>query len=286
MFFLFLIAAQTISGALEWLLLRRFRILETAGRPWQPSFFYVWEGAGVVGVLTGTWILKQASGRSFVELGYGSCYAARQFLSGAAWGFGTVSSFVLILVALRSYSFGLLAMSLSSTATYSVAWLVAMMGTALAGEMILHGAGLLTLADALGFWPAAGILSLLPAVLGLGSGGHGLNFANGLSTLVASLFACYTVRRTGAIWFACGFHALFDYTSLFIYGSPSRGNQGGEPIATRLLTGGFHGPRWLTGGALGIVSSWVLLPILVFVFAAYRSRSTGSIESRQPKGPD
>jgi hypothetical protein len=90
------------------------------------------------------------------------------------------------------------------------------------------------------------------------------------------MLACYTVLRTGAIWFAIGLHAMLDFSALFIYGSPSRGNLGGQPIDTRLFFGGFHGADWITGGASGVESSWILLPIVAVlsVLVFYRMRET------------
>jgi hypothetical protein len=60
------------------------------------------------------------------------------------------------------------------------------------------------------FWPAAILLSLAFA------GDHLVkpmeNAPDILSLVLFGLFTCYTVRRTGSLWFAIGFHAAFDFS--------------------------------------------------------------------------
>ncbi len=281
LFVAFFLIVQIVGGGLEWLLVRGLHIIDSAGRPWRPEFFYVWEGTGLVGVAAATWALARIGPRSVSQLGYRTENWIRQLVFGAILGFVTVAILVAAIFAFGGYRPGGLLMDGPRIAMYSAAWLLAMVLTALDGEMVLHGAGLLTLADSFGFWPAAIVLSLLVSALSLGSGGNGLNFGAAVSALLISLFLCFTVRRTGAVWFACGFHALLDYTSLFIFGSPSRGNQGGQPIGTRLLAGSLGGPRWLTGGQVGIQSSWLLAPILMVVFAVYVSGFLGRGRRRE-----
>jgi len=93
--------------------------------------------------------------------------------------------------------------------------------------------------------------------------------ADALSVGLLGLFMAFTVIRTGRIWWAVGFHALFDYAALFVFGAPNTGNQGGQPLPTKLLAGGFHGPEWLTGGRTGIEASWLIFPIIALLFVAF-----------------
>lgn len=90
-------------------------------------------------------------------------------------------------------------------------------------------------------------------------------FAAALSWL---LLDCVTVMRTGAIWFAVGFHALFNDTAMFLFGAPNSGNNG-PPVATKLLSGGYHGPAWLTGGPLGVEASWLVFPVIALLFLVF-----------------
>src|SRR5262249_31302372 len=92
--------------------------------------------------------------------------------------------------------------------------------------------------------------------------------ADALSVGLLGLFMCFTVRQTGAIWFAVGFHALFDYAAIFMFGAPNSGN-GGNPVSTKLLTGVYRGPAWLTGGPLGVEASWLVFPVIAFLFLGF-----------------
>ena len=269
LFLVFLVLTQLFSTALEWLLIERLRVVATAGRPWRPEFFYVWDGAGIAGGLVAALIVARLGPRGWSRLGFDTNRAPRQLMTGMVVGLMIIAVLVCEIAAFGGFATGPLAMTRVATFVYGLSWLLALGATAFAGEIVLHGPALFTLSDAIGFWPAAATISMLIAALGLGSGGAGLNFAAASNTLLAGLFFCFAVRRTGAIWFSVGLHAAMDYASLYIAGSPSRGNQGGEPIETRLFLTNFHGPHWITGGTVGIQSSWLLLPVIGAAFATY-----------------
>jgi hypothetical protein len=95
------------------------------------------------------------------------------------------------------------------------------------------------------------------------------NIADALSVSLIGLFMSLNVWRTGSIWFAFGFHAPFDYAALYIFGAPNSGNRGGTPIDTRLLSGTFHGPSWLTGGPLGVEANWLVFPVIALLFLIF-----------------
>ena len=109
-------------------------------------------------------------------------------------------------------------------------------------------------------WPAALFLSLVFA------GDHLLNkpmenVPDVLNLALFGLFTCYSVLRTGSLWFAIGFHASFDFFAISFYGSPNTGN-GGMPLEHHLLDTRIAGPTWLTGGPQGLEASW-LVPLLL-----------------------
>jgi membrane protease YdiL (CAAX protease family) len=75
----------------------------------------------------------------------------------------------------------------------------------------------------------------------------GEDWIGALSVVLFALFACFTLRRTGNLWFAIGLHAAGDFAETFIYSVPDSGM-----MATgHLLNSSLHGPRWLTGGPVG-----------------------------------
>src|SRR5215831_10387033 len=71
-------------------------------------------------------------------------------------------------------------------------------------ELLLRGYPQFTLTDAMGFWPAAAILSATFG--GLHWGNSGEAWLGLISAALIGFFLCLTLRRTGNLWFAVGFH--------------------------------------------------------------------------------
>ncbi len=44
-----------------------------------------------------------------------------------------------------------------------------------------------------------------------------------LAVFVVGMFLCLTLRRTGDLWFAIGFHAAFDFGETYLYSVPDSG---------------------------------------------------------------
>jgi hypothetical protein len=82
--------------------------------------------------------------------------------------------------------------------------------------------------------------------------------------MVWALVICFTIHRTGSLWFAAKFHAAgnFAETFLFSVNDSSTGARG------QLLHSTMHGPAWLTGGSVGPEGSvFSYLAILLFALA-------------------
>ncbi len=133
------------------------------------------------------------------------------------------------------------------------------------------------LRSSVGFWPGSIVIALLFTA------DHyfykpGENIWDVITLMSLSLFTCYSVLRTGTLWFAVGFHAAFDYMQFFVIGTPN----GDQVPAGRLLDVTFQGPAWLTGGVLGTEASWLMYPAIAFgwlyVWWRYRE-NTGSAEA-------
>lgn len=76
------------------------------------------------------------------------------------------------------------------------------------------------------------------------------------------MLVCFTVLRTGALWFGVGLHTAFDFMQFFIIGT---GNGGRLPI-DHLLKDSFPGPAWVNGGSLGTEASCMMYPLFVVMF--------------------
>lgn len=266
LFLIYVVAANVLSGAIG-LLFVALRLVDIHDRSWRPSLFVAAEMVGVLGAFFATWVVVAAGPRSPSQLGYARKGAPAQLLVGSLFGLGAVVVLVAGIAALSGFTLGSLAMKGDMLAKYTAAWLCAFLLVGVAEEMDYRAAGLFTLAEAIGFWPAATALSLIFAAA------HYFmkpmeNIADAMSVGLLGLFMSFTVLRTGAIWFAVGFHALFDYAAIYIFGAPNSGN-GGHPIATRMFSCSYQGPAWLTGGPLGVEASWLVFPVIALLFAAF-----------------
>lgn len=160
----------------------------------------------------------------------------------------------------------------STTLLYSAAaWLFANVCIGLAEEFWFRSYLLQTLWRGVGFWPAAGIIAVIFTAE------HyffkqGENIWDVLTLMSLSLLLCYSVLRTGTLWFAVGFHVAFDYMQLFVIGTPN----GSRVPVGHLLEVTFQGPAWITGGALGTEASFLMYPAIallwLYVARRYRGR--------------
>lgn len=279
MFVVFAIAINVFEAALQISLVFVFKVIDATDRSWRPSAFIWFEAATVIAAIAATVIVARLQKRPITDFGYEPSGAFKQFWLGSIWGTVTVVLLVGAIATAGGYTFGHLAMSGTRLAQYVVAWFIAMLGVGLAEEATFRATGQFTLAESIGTWPAIAVISLLFGAV------HYFqkpmeNLADAASVTLIGAFMAFTVARTGSIWFAVGFHALFDYCALFVFGAPNSGNFG-RPLATKLLTGDYHGPAWLTGGPLGVEASWFVFPLigllfLTFHFATRRSTSSAA----------
>ncbi|HKB78897.1 MAG TPA: CPBP family intramembrane glutamic endopeptidase [Thermoanaerobaculia bacterium] len=269
LFLLFVVVSQLLEALLDWVFLMKLQVIDVRDASWRPSLFIWAEGITTVAALAAAGLVAIAGRRSFASLGFAATRAGRRLCIGSLFGLGAVALLVGAIAALGGYSPGHLMMTGPRLAGTAIAWLVAMFGIGLAEETTFRGAGLITLGEAIGFWPAAIVISAIFAALHYFGKGPIENLADALSVGLLGLFMSFTVLRTGSIWFAVGFHALFDDAALYIFGAPNSGNHQGQPIATRLLSGGFHGPQWLTGGPLGVEASWLVFPVIALLFVVF-----------------
>lgn len=114
-------------------------------------------------------------------------------------------------------------------------------------EFLYRGYSQFTLAEAAGFWPAAIITSAWFTATHIGPDESPIGLAN---VALFGLLACFTLRRTGNLWLATGFHAAWDWGQTWLYGV---GDSGHAPAPGHLLGAivPAEEPTWLSGGAVG-----------------------------------
>jgi membrane protease YdiL (CAAX protease family) len=196
----------------------------------------------------------------------------RLFGVGCLWGFGLVTALLLAAWAGGYASVSGLAEHGAVLWRYLLVWGFGMLLVGVSEELLFRGYALASLTRGIGFWPAAVLLSLFFGAEHLQKPME--TAADILNIVLLGLVMCYSVQRTGSLWFAIGFHAAFDFFALAFYGSPNTGNNG-LPLEHHLLETHIAGPAWLTGGPQGLEASW-LLPLLVAVmFLALRRSYPG-----------
>src|SRR6202166_4689168 len=181
------------------------------------------------------------------------------FWQGFLLGFLEITAVVGLIYAFGGYVFGPLALHGAQVIHWGVLWLLCLTFVGLFEEFLFRGYTLFTLSSGIGFWPAAIVLSVLFAAVHLENSGEGRVGVAGV--FVVGLLWCFTVRRTGSLWFAVGMHAAFDFGETFLYSVPDSG----VVLPGHLSDATLHGPAWLTGGTAGPEAS-VFHFVLLFIF--------------------
>jgi membrane protease YdiL (CAAX protease family) len=187
------------------------------------------------------------------------------------WGFLPLALLLFILRGFRIFYFGNLSPMNSQILGWGALWFIFFLLVGLFEEYSLRGYLLYTLADGLGFWPAAIIQALLFARGHMGNGGE--TKIGIIATGIFAMFAATTLWRTGNLWLAVGAHAGWDWGQTFFFGV----NDSGLKATGHLFNPSVvQGPDWLTGGSVGPEGSvvtlvlWVLMTVLFL--ALYRKR--------------
>lgn len=238
-------------------------------RTWVAADLLLAEAFGTLGIVT---TLAAAAVMSRIEqrrIGdYGLPFrdgAGRKFGAGVLWGFLSVALVFGLIWAAGGVTTSGLALRGGALAKSAVLWGVTMLTLGLAEEFLFRGYPQFTFASGIGFWQAGILVSLLFGGLHYFGKGNLETVADGLSVTLLAFFLLFTLRRTGNLWFAVGWHAAFDYAALVVVGSPNTGNNA-EPIHDRLLATTFRGPVWKTGGPCGLEASWLIFPVIALMF--------------------
>ena len=177
---------------------------------------------------------------------------ARQIFAGKFWlgflfGLAEISVLIGLVAAFGGYSFGSLALHGNEIMRWGVIHLVLFTFVGFFEEFMFRGYTQFTLGDGIGFWPAAILLSVGFGAAHLGKGNAGENWIGAASVVLVGLFFCFTLRRTGNLWYAVGLHASFDWGETFLYSVPNSG----VVMQGHLSNAVLHGPKWLTGASVG-----------------------------------
>ncbi len=209
-------------------------------------------------------LMARIESRAFASYGLpvGKAFG-RLFWVGALWGMISLTLLMLALRGAHAFYFGTVALHGVRLLKFAVFWAVFFLIVGFYEEFFTRGYTQFTLTQAVGFWPAAVLLSLGFGALHLENPGE--NWVGILGAMAIGFFFCLTLRRTGNLWFAVGFHTSWDWGESYFYSVPDSGGM----APGHLLHSSLQGPRWMTGGSVGPEGSVFLFVLLVLLWAVF-----------------
>lgn len=185
------------------------------------------------------------------------------FWTGTIWGIAAISLLVFAIGGVGDFSLGSVALHGLRMFKFALFWGGFFLIVGFFEEFLLRGYSQFTLASGMGFWPAAIVLSFIFAAMHYFNPGE--TFLGLAAVAAIGLFFCLTLRRTGNLWFAVGFHASFDWGESYLYSVPDSGTT----ITGHLLNSSFHGSRWFTGGTVGPEGSLFVFVMIAVLWVAF-----------------
>ena len=194
----------------------------------------------------------------------------RQFSQGFLFGLAEISALIGLIGVSGGYSFGTIALHGSSLWTWPGYWLVFFFFVGLAEEFTFRGYSQFTLAQSIGFWPAAIALSVGFGAIHLTNSGE--SWIGIVDIVGTGLLLAFTLKRTGNLWLAVGWHAAFDFGESFLFSVPDSG----ALLPGHLSNATLYGPAWLTGGTVGpegsVFSFITMAAAALFIHKAFPAR--------------
>jgi membrane protease YdiL (CAAX protease family) len=268
-FILFVIAAEVLQSALQALVIFGLHYKPPQGWTW--SDLMLAEGVSVIALFAVTWAASKLERRPLADYGLPLRRAfGKRWWEGMLWGSLAPAAAMALIIAAGAASIDGLALHGSTLLTTALLWLGVMVLLGIFEELLFRGYPQAALARGIGFWPAALVISFLFGAI------HYFtkpmeNWVDATTVGLLGLFLCFTLKRTGDLWFAIGFHTGFDYVALNVLGAPNTGN-GGKPLDDHFLASHFTGADWLTGGPRGIEASALMFVVIAALFFFFDRR--------------
>jgi membrane protease YdiL (CAAX protease family) len=248
-----------IGFALQWILAGF-----ADGSLYSPRNLLISETSPLAGAFMAAAAMSQLEGRPFGDYGVPLRGAfGKLFWQGVAFGLAEITAVISAIAMLGSYHFGSMAIHGADVVRWTVFWGAFFLLVGLYEEFAFRGYVQFTLAQAVRFWPAAILLSVAFGVVHRGNPGESKIGLAGV--MLTGLFWCFTLRRTGNLWFAVGMHASFDFGETFLYSVPDSG----VVFPGHLSNATLAGPTWLTGGSAGPEASVCDFSVLIVFFYVF-----------------
>jgi len=244
------------------------------------------------------WIMSKIELRPVAVYGLGGVRRLTYLLAGIAVGLIAISLLVFILVQSGLLIIDQRLLSGSQALLYALLWIPGFLAIGFFEEYLFRGYLQYTLARGLsglsrylpgnldprtvGFWAAAILVSFgFGAVHGSNPGESPIGL---FCAAFASLIFCFSLWRTGSLWWAIGLHAAWDYGQSFLYGVGDSGTFVSprlfqtHPVGSPLLSGGATGPE-------GSIFSLCVLAIIAGVIALTQRPGPHSYAAQLPSRP-
>jgi membrane protease YdiL (CAAX protease family) len=232
--------------------------------PVSPRRLVAVELASFAGAFAAAWVMSRLEKRSFGDYGLPLRGAfGKLFWLGALFGLAEISAVVGAMSALGCYHFGWIVLpNATQLLHWLMFWAVFFLVVGFYEEFAFRGYVQFTLSQGLGFWPTAALLSVAFGMVHIFNPGE--NWVGIAGIVLTGLFWCFTLRRTGNLWFAVGMHASFDFGETFLYSVPDSG----VIFPGHLSNATLAGPAWITGGTAGPEGSIFDFVSLLLFFSA------------------
>src|SRR5262249_1274443 len=146
------------------------------------------------------WMMATIEGRPIGTYGLPMQGAfGKLFWLGCLVGFCEVSALMALIASFGGYSFGQIALHGPELGSMAVSWAIFFVMVGLLEEFLFRGYTQYTLADGLGFWPAAIVLSACFGLVHLRQQGEG--WVGAASVFAIGLVFCFALKRTRNLWF-------------------------------------------------------------------------------------
>jgi len=274
---IYLAVAIGVAYALLWIGRSFFPVPHGSAALWQIMYG---EAALAVAAVAPAFLMGRIEGRPADDYGLPRRQVfGRLFWVGALWGLAAIT---LLLIAMRLthvFYFGHVTLHGMRALKFAAFWGVFFVLVGIFEDFLFRGYLLFAAAPIAGFWPAAVLLSCAFGAIHLNNAGEAP--AGALGAAAIGFFFCLTLRRTGNLWFAVGFHAAWDWGETFLYAVP---NSGTTPPG-HLLNSSFVGNQWLTGGTVGPEGSVLCFALLVVLWVVFdRMHPTAKYTLSAPVG--
>jgi membrane protease YdiL (CAAX protease family) len=214
-------------------------------------------------IMAVTFALARFQRRPMLDFGLRLNGSFKLALRGAIAGLVLSSALMGTLIAVGAVKTQAVSQLATLSGLYAVVWAVGFFAVAFMEETLFRGYPLIRLSEGIGFWPAAFFTSLVFGALHLGNDGE--TYVASVNAVLLALIFCFSVRVTGSLWWAIGFHGAWDWSESFLFGCSDSGIKvmgrlfDVVPLSTPLLSGGSAGPEGSVL-ALGVIAiAWLIL---------------------------